>query len=61
MAEKYSFSNLNNSKEFLILMLEMHTAHQEDPILLATTIKNLCKSFGSISEVSSIYYVFYRI
>lgn len=52
MAEKYSFSNLNNSKEFIILMLEMYSANQEDPIMLATTIKNICNSFGPINKVS---------
>lgn len=52
VAENYSFSNLNNSKEFLTVMLEMHAAHQEDPILLATTIKHLCNSFGRINNVS---------
>lgn len=50
VAEKYSFSNSNNSKEFLTLLLEMHSANQEDPIILATTIKNLCHSFGRISK-----------
>lgn len=52
MAEKYSFSNSNNSKEFLNLMIEMHSANQEDPIMLTNTIKNLCHSFGRISKVS---------
>lgn len=52
MAEKYSFSNSVNSKEFLTLMLEMHSANQEDPIMLTNTIKNLCFSFGGISKVS---------
>uniref|UniRef100_A0A2H8TUM8 Fanconi anemia group I n=1 Tax=Melanaphis sacchari TaxID=742174 RepID=A0A2H8TUM8_9HEMI len=50
VAEKYTFSNSNNSKQFLTLMLEMHSANQEDPIMLATTIKNLCHSFGRISK-----------
>ncbi|VVC36857.1 Hypothetical protein CINCED_3A015403 [Cinara cedri] len=53
VAEKYSFSNLYNSKEFLTLMLEMYTANQEDPIMLATAIKNLCHSFGPISKSHS--------
>lgn len=35
-------------------MLEMNAANQEDPILLATVIKNLCISFGNISKVSPI-------
>lgn len=30
----------------------MHTANQEDPIMLATIVKNLCHSFGQISRVS---------
>lgn len=55
VAEKYSFSNSNNSKEFLTLLLEMHSANQEDPIMLATTIKNLCHSFGRISKVSKLF------
>lgn len=55
VAEKYSFSNSNNSKEFLTLLLEMHSANQEDPIILATTIKNLCHSFGRISKVSNLF------
>jgi len=54
VAEKYSFSNSNNSKEFLTLLLEMHSANQEDPIMLATTINNLCYSFGRISRVSKL-------
>lgn len=41
-----------NSKDFLTLMLDMYTANQEDPIMLATTIKNLCHSFGQINKVS---------
>lgn len=55
VAEKFSFSNSNNSKEFLTLLLEMHSANQEDPIMLATTIKNLCHSFGRISKVSNLF------
>jgi len=51
IAEKYRFSNSNNSKNFLTLVLNMYTANQEDPIMLVTTIKNLCKAFGQISKV----------
>lgn len=38
----------------------MHAAYQEDPIILATIVKNLCSSFGQISKVSfteKIYFV----
>lgn len=50
VAEKYSFSNSSNSKQFLTLMLEMHSANQEDPIMLANIIKHLCHTFGRISK-----------
>lgn len=53
VAEKYSFSNSSNSKQFLTLMLEMHSANQEDPIMLANIIKHLCHTFGRISKVSN--------
>lgn len=45
-------------------MLEMHTAHQEDPILLANMIKNLCNSFGRISTVSiftDVYLIMFNV
>ncbi|XP_050438236.1 Fanconi anemia group I protein-like [Adelges cooleyi] len=48
--EKYSFSNTPNAKEFLTLTLGLYSANQEDPIMLADTIKILCKSFGRISK-----------
>lgn len=33
-------------------MVDMHTANQEDPIMLATLVKNLCFLFGHINSVS---------
>lgn len=55
VAEKYSFSNINNSKEFLTLMFDMHTAYEKDSNLLASAIKNLCHSISPISKVSILY------
>lgn len=55
VAEKYTFSNTNNTKEFLTLMLDLYTAYEADPIMLANAIKNLCQSFGSISKVCILY------
>lgn len=49
--EKHSFSNTPNAKEFLLLTIELHSAYQEDPIMLADTIKYLCNSFGRINKV----------
>lgn len=55
VAEKYTLSNTNNTKEFLTLMLDLYTAYEADPIMLANAIKNLCQSFGPISKVSILY------
>lgn len=52
VTEKYLFANTNNSKDFLTLMIEMHCANQEDPIMLADSVKTLCYSFGLIDKVS---------
>lgn len=41
----------------------MHAAYQEDPIMLATIVKNLCSSFGRISKVSftkKFFYINYK-
>ncbi|XP_050532964.1 Fanconi anemia group I protein-like isoform X2 [Daktulosphaira vitifoliae] len=48
--EKYSFSNTPNAKDFLTLTIELHSAYQEDPIMLADIIKYLCNSFGRINK-----------
>lgn len=50
--EKYSFSNCNNSKDFLTLIIDMYSANQEDPIMLNNILQNLCQSFGRINKVS---------
>ncbi|XP_050526595.1 Fanconi anemia group I protein-like isoform X2 [Daktulosphaira vitifoliae] len=50
--EKYSFSTTSSAKEFLILTMKLHSAHHENPSILADTIKYLCNSFGLIKKFS---------